>query len=180
MLFRSRPAIIALDAPQGLPGVGRTRRAADAQARTPTSALPADRTALATWKAYRAFIEAGIEIFWAVHKSGGSVDGLGAGTGPLFCETYPRYVLRRLWPELEIPSKRKAPLAYVDAVWSRLKAAGFSCDSTLRPCLDHVDAMLCALAAERSVDDLPPGTVGDPPVVDADERVIREGYIVAP
>ncbi len=42
--------------------------------------------------------------------------------------------------------------------------------------------MLCALAAEACLhaDDLPAGTVGLPPVADPAERVLREGFIVAP
>jgi hypothetical protein len=42
--------------------------------------------------------------------------------------------------------------------------------------------MLCALAAEACLrdDELPAGTVGLPPVVDLAERVLREGFIVAP
>ena len=47
---------------------------------------------------------------------------------------------------------------------------------------DHIDAMLCALAAEACLhaDGLPEGTVGEPPVADEGERVLREGFIVAP
>jgi len=42
--------------------------------------------------------------------------------------------------------------------------------------------MLCALAAEACLlaDGLPGGTVGDPPVADPAERVLREGFLVAP
>jgi len=62
-----------------------------------------------------------------------------------------------------------------------VRAAGYTCVGDIsRP--DHVDAMLCALAAEACLlaDDLPGGTVGDPPVADPAERVLREGFLVAP
>jgi hypothetical protein len=41
---------------------------------------------------------------------------------------------------------------------------------------------MALLAAEACLleDDLPGGTVGDPTVIDPRERVIREGFIVAP
>jgi hypothetical protein len=62
-----------------------------------------------------------------------------------------------------------------------LQEAGYSCSNEIsRP--DHVDAMLCAIAAEACLlaDGLPEGTVGETPVVDLGERVIREGFLVAP
>ena len=52
----------------------------------------------------------------------------------------------------------------------------------MRPTVDQVDAMLCAIAAEACVaaNGLPPGSVGQPPFVDEPAQVIREGYIVSP
>lgn len=46
----------------------------------------------------------------------------------------------------------------------------------------EAEDLVCALAAEACLagDGLPAGTVGLPPVVDPAERVLREGYIVAP
>jgi hypothetical protein len=145
--------------------------------------LPRTRAEFAGWKLYRHFIETGIEIFWSIHEQErASILGLVPvpGAETIVFETYPRYVLLQLWG-LRPPSKRKQPAAYVDFVWSRLREAGYTCDDAVtRP--DHVDAMLCALAAEACLrdDELPAGTVGLPPVVDLAERVLREGFIVAP
>jgi dCTP diphosphatase len=178
------PVVYALDLPQGLARPGSKRREADAAASTPTRVLPADRAELATWKLYKGFVTAGVETFWSIHTNGaGAIEGLGEARDdmPVVVETYPRYVLKRLWPDLKIPSKRQAPEAYTRTVWSRLKARGFRSNSQpMRP--DDVDAMLCALAARASVETggLPAGTVGVPPYIDQEERVIREGYIVAP
>ncbi len=179
------PAFFGIDAPQGLPVPGERTRRADREAQVPTRSLPVTRAELETWPLYRAFVEAGVELFWAVHERElASVLGLvpipdGEGT---VCETYPRLVFSRLFPGVRIPSKRKDPFAYIEAVWGRLQAAGYSCDGVVRPGVDHCDAMLCALAAEACLagDGLPAGTVGLPPVVDPAERVLREGYIVAP
>jgi hypothetical protein len=181
----SQPAYIAFDAPQGLATPGCKRRKADKGAKTPTSTLPADRKELAGWKLYKGLIEAGVTIFWAVYvQELASVMGLEpvAGCPITVLETYPRYVITRLWPGLEIPSKRKKPLKYVDTVWDRLQEFGYSCTSVLRPAVDHVDAMLCAIAAEACLmaDGLPEGTVGSNPTLDTDARVLREGYIVSP
>lgn len=176
------PAVIGLDAPQGLPSRGTGIRSCDRAANTPTRRLPADRGELAAWQLYRGLVEAGVEIFWSAHNCGrGHVAGL-PGTGPVLCETYPRYVIRRLWPNLAIPSKRNDPLTYVDAVWSRIQALGYACPSVERPAVDHVDAMLCALAAKAYLDagGPPSGTVGLPPVIDNEAEVLREGFIIAP
>jgi dCTP diphosphatase len=180
----SRPRVIALDLPQGLPRPGEKRRQADAQAGTPTSVLPADRAALARLSLYKGFIAAGVDTYWAVHENAaGCIAGLGEPSPdrPLVVETYPRYILKRLWPEYRIPSKRKSPDTYTREVWERLRTRGYRCSTEPgRP--DHVDAMLCALAARACVeaDGLPAGTVGEAPYVDGEEGVIREGFIVAP
>ncbi|HEX3554376.1 MAG TPA: DUF429 domain-containing protein [Thermoanaerobaculia bacterium] len=177
------PAFTGIDAPQGLPAGGERSRRADLQAGAPTKVLPRTRAELAGWRLYRPFVEAGIELFWAIHEQEtASILGLVPvpGAETIVFETYPRYVLLQLWGERP-PSKRKEPAAYVDFVWSRLRDAGYVCDDPVsRP--DHVDAMLCALAAEACLleDELPAGTVGLPPVVDPAERVLREGFIVAP
>ena len=177
------PAFTGIDAPQGLPRPGERSRQADLQANAPTKVLPRTRAELAEWRLYRPFVEAGVELFWAIHERElASILGLVPipdGEGTVF-ETYPRYVLLQLWGERP-PSKRREPAAYVDFVWSRLRDTGYACDEPVtRP--DHVDAMLCALAAEACLhaDGLPAGIVGLPPVVDPGERVLREGLIVAP
>ena len=177
------PAFTGIDAPQGLPAVGERSRRADLQAGAPTKVLPRTRAELAGWRLYRPFVEAGIEVFWSLHERElASILGLVLvpGAEGVVFETYPRYVLLQLWGERP-PSKRKEPAAYIDFVASRLRDAGYAWDvDPSRP--DHVDAMLCALAAEACLleDDLPAGTVGLPPVVDPAERVLREGFIVAP
>ena len=154
----------ALDAPQSLPAVGSPRRVADADANTPIRVLPARRADVAP--VYPEFVEAGLTIFWAAHRLGLPV-----------VETYPRFVVRTLWPELTIPSKRREPRRYVAELWARIR----SLDYTSRPpgTHDEVDAMLCALAAEA----FESGSylqVGAPLVVDDGESVLREGYIVGP
>jgi len=181
----SQPAHIAFDAPQGLATPGCKRRKADKDANTPTRRLPADRHELAEWRAYRGLIEAGIDIFWAVYaRDLAAIVGLEpvADHHTTVLETYPRYVIARLWPGLKISSKRKKPLKYVDTVWDRLQEFGCSCTSVLRPAVDHVDAMLCTIAAEACLmaGGPPEGTVGSNPTLDTDARVLREGFIVSP
>ncbi len=177
------PAFTGIDGPQGLPAVGRRARRADLEAKTPTKVLPGTRAELAGWRLYRPFVEAGVELFWSIHEREiASILGLVPvpDAESVVFETYPRYVLLQLWGERP-PSKRRDPAAYVDFVASRLRDAGYTWtgDAT-RP--DHVDAMLCALAAEACLhaDGLPEGTVGETPVADEHDRVLREGFIIAP
>lgn len=180
------PSFIAIDAPQGLPARGERARRADLEAKAPTKILPADREALAGFRLYAGLVTAGIEVFWSIHEQElASILGLVPlpDAGTTVCETYPRYVFQQLFPGVSIPSKRNDPFAYVEAVWPRLQSLGYTCPSVLRPGVDHLDAMLCALAAEACLEAdgaLPPGTVGIPPVVDFEGRILREGYIVAP
>jgi hypothetical protein len=177
------PAFTAIDGPQGLPLPGQRTRRCDREAGVPTKSLPVSREELAVWPLYQPFLFAGVEMFWSIHEQErASVLGLVPlpveGT---VCETYPRYVAACLWPGLKLPSKRRTPDVYIDVVWSRLREAGYSCQSEIsRP--DHVDAMLCAVAAEACLeeDGLPGGTVGEPPLVDPAGRVLREGFLVAP
>jgi predicted nuclease with RNAse H fold len=169
----------ALDAPQSLPRLGRTRRAADAAAKTPTSVLPQDRDAVRSMAAYGAFVDASLTIFWEAHtRALARIPGL-AGSGPPLLETYPRFVIRTLWPDLgrEIPSKRKEPRRYVDELWARLRGLGLAGPAPVRH--DEVDALLCALAARawtggKAVE------VGEPPELDSAASVVREGFIVVP
>lgn len=180
------PSFVAIDAPQGLPARGERARRADLEAGTPTKVLPEDRKALEISRLYVGLVTAGVEVFWSIHERElASVLGLVPlpDAGTTVCETYPRYVFKQLFPGVPIPSKRKAPFAYIETVWPRLQSLGYACPSVLRPGVDHLDAMLCALAAEACLEEdgaLPPGTVGVPPVVDVEGRVLREGYIVAP
>lgn len=161
------------------------RRRADAEANTPTRVLPANRAELATRRLYPGLIRAGVETFWRIYEHGlGDIAGLAprSGSRPFVVETYPRYVIRRLWPELKIPSKTKAPTEFVAVLNQRLRKKGYMWreDVPLRP--DHVDAMLCAIAAEAHLGDdgLPKGTVGVEPTANETERMLREGLIVSP
>lgn len=178
-------ACIGFDAPQGLPAPGEKVRLADKEAKTPTNVLPADRTELENWKLYQGLIQAGVEIFWSVYRwRSVCIPGLEqecTGKTVVF-ETYPRYVIMRLWPGFKIPSKSKNPLTYSSEVYQLIRGLGFSCPGVLIPTHDQVDAMLCALAACSLVeeDELPSGTVGNPPYVDEKCSVLREGLIVAP
>ncbi|MEX2211210.1 MAG: DUF429 domain-containing protein [Gaiellaceae bacterium] len=175
---RYEPTAYALDAPQSLPRLGRSRRSADVGAKTPTSVLPTSRAGIAAMPIYRQFVEAGVEIFWSAQRSGlGAVPGLG-GSGPVLLETYPRFVIRSLWPDLRpIPSKRKASRDYIDALWPRIRDLGLSGPEPRRH--DEIDALLCALAAKAWTEDQAV-LVGEPPELDEDEGVLREGFIVCP
>jgi len=128
--------------------------------------LPARRADVAAMRAYGPFVEAGLTLFWEAHNR----------SLPLI-ETYPRFVIKTLWPELEIPSKRREPKRYIAELWPRIRALGY--ESRQPATHDEIDAILCALAAEAFV----AGAhvqVGAPAVVDEDGGVLREGYIVAP
>lgn len=179
------PSYIAIDGPQGLPARGSNRREADAEANTPTRRLPSGRAQLAGFEPYGALVRAGVELFWKLHV--GKFAGiLGLGRDGIVrlivAETYPRYVAARLWHDLKLPFKTRNPVEYVTAIWERLQGMGYSCPSVLLPTVDQVDAMLCAVAAQSCLDaqGRPAGRVGKPPSIDRRERVLREGYIVAP
>jgi predicted nuclease with RNAse H fold len=174
----SEPAIYAFDAPQGLPAEGRRRRESDRAANTPTRILPANRMEVAKMRAYGPFVAAGVSIFWEAQYRGlGCVPGL-RGSGPVLLETYPRFVVRRLWPELRpIPSKRRAPRSYIAEIWRRVRELGL--DGPEPRTHDQLDALLCALAG-RSWIRQEAVEVGEPPHVDQRAGVLREGVIVAP
>ncbi len=183
------PSVSALDAPQGLPRLDEAVRKADREANTPTRRLPDTRQKLNSWKLYGGLVRAGVLIFWSAHhnrlatifglEDKGASQPTVATDHPLLAETYPRFVLRQLWPGLEIPSKRKEPVKYVDAVWSRLHEVGYECSGVVRPTVDQVDAMLCALAAYAVLEGSA-RIVGCPPVIDEEEHVLREGWIASP
>ena len=171
------PACFALDAPQGLPVAGEQRRAADRLANTPTRVLPSRREDVQAMRAFGALVDAGVTIFWeALDRGLASLDRHSAA--PAIVETYPRFVIRTLWPHLRIPSKRKEPRRYVAELWPRIAELGYG--AAAPPAThDEVDAALCALAAQAwqrgaAVE------VGLAPIVDAAGRVLREGFIVAP
>lgn len=178
------PACYAIDGPQGLPRRGALIRQADLAAGTPTRRLPATRQDLESWRLYRGLIEAGIEVFWSVYERGlGRIPGLEAGPlRPLVCETYPRYLLRRLWPGMEIPSKRRQPMWYGEAVCRQLRSLGYRCHGIIPPTPDQADAMLCALAARAYLHEGGHACLllGAAPTADLEAQVLREGYIVVP
>ena len=174
----------AFDCPQGLSPGKNARRNADQGANTPTRRLPNNWDELNDWKPYGQLIKCGATIFWEVYERGlGSIPGLGTDrTHIKVFETYPNYVLRRLWPTVEIPSKRRDPLGYVNSFWPKLIVLGYRSDSVNRPTVDQLDAAICALVAERMIASRNhlDGTVGTTPTVDQTVRVLREGYIVSP
>ena len=174
---------MAFDAPQGLPRPGERIRAADKDAGTPTQSLPGDRAALENWRARRGLIQVGISVFWWTYeKKLAAVAGMAGDTHDLIlAESYPGYVIRRLWPSMTIPSKRRVPIEYVDTVYAGIQKRGYVCRSVIRPTVQQVDAMLCALAAGAFVEagGLPAGTVGAPPVADEKDSVLRDGYIIS-
>lgn len=120
----------------------------------------------------------------STEKGLGDIAGLSprSGTRPLVAETYPRYVIRTLWPDLEIPSKRKEPERYMEVLSRLIQEKGYAWDQSFALRVDIVDAMVCALVAEACLgsDRLPEGTVGLGPEVHEPERVLREGGVVSP
>jgi len=181
----SRPTHIAFDGPQSLPAIGNERRECDKLANTPTRVLPENRKELNNWKMYKQLIECSIEVFWNTYeKNLAAVAGLNDNPNSdiIIFETYPRYVIKRLWPDEEIPSKRKAPIDYVRKFSFLVKQKGYSFDESKIFSPDYVDAMLCAIAAEdfMKTKGHSAGKVGHPPLVDKKEKILREGFIYSP
>ncbi len=180
------PRCIGFDGPQGLPKQGENVRSADREANTPTKKLPKNRAEMQRWPIYRGLIEAGVELFWTIHeRKYANIPGLPSAknSGLTVFETYPRYIIRRLWPDLKpIPPKTKKPVTYVSRILNLIKELGYRTPTNQMPEVDHVDAMLCAIAAEALNDseELPGGTVGQKPIIDKKEKVLREGYIISP
>ena len=170
----------AIDAPQGFPKHKRKRRCCDKKAQTPTKKLPQNLKEFEHWKLYKGLIEAGIKVFWWIHKSKDNfILGLTDFEGlPTIAETYPRKVAENL--EFgRLPSKRKEPIRYVNHIWGKLSSQGYRCESVIRPSVDQIDAMLCAIAAKsllckKSV------FLGEKPYIDEKEPLLREGFIVTP
>ena len=173
----------AFDCPQGLPklGFGEKRRVCDRAADTPTRIMPLH--GLNSYSGpYASLIQVGVRLF-ATAVSSGQAQLYGYPSSnvarPTICETYPRKILKDSFGFSSIPSKRNKPYAYVNDVWKKLQGLGYACRGVLRPTVDQVDAMLCAVAAEH----LRKGQIralGDPPIWDPQENLFREGYIVVP
>lgn len=175
-------AAVAVDAPQGLPARGRTVRVADKAAGTPTRRLPRHRAEMererydsGTQIMYAQLIRLGVDFFWHHQSrvySSGEFDGKVA-------ETYPRAVLSLLTGMRDLPSKRSDAFAYCSLVMGTLVRLGLRCPGVEIPSVDQADAMLCAYAARCALE----GNmelVGEAPILDDKDRVLREGYIVLP
>jgi len=172
----------AIDAPQSLPKVGHKRRQCDMLAQTPTRVLPENLQGLEDWRLYKGLIELGIQTFWHIYRSGEiRIFGLDDTPElPLVAETYPRKVAEDLGLG-RLPSKRNEPMRYVEHIWSFLQSQGFRCESVIRPSVDQVDAMLCAIAAQSiGADSNASEPLGNKPYVDKEASVLREGFIVVP
>ncbi len=178
----SIPTHIAFDGPQSLPEIGNKRRECDKLANTPTRVLPSNRKELKTWKMYKQLIECGIEIFWNVYRNNlAAIAGLNdkSRSKLVIMETYPRYIIKRLWAKESIPSKSKAPVEYVRKFSALIKKNGYRFDKNKVVSHDYVDAMLCAIVAKDFNESrgTSAGKVGNPPVVDNARKIIREGFI---
>ncbi|GMA61691.1 DUF429 domain-containing protein [Alicyclobacillus fastidiosus] len=182
---------VGFDCPQGLPIIGQKTRLADRQANTPTRSLPQTRhDLLNNHVLYRGLIQLGVSVFWNVFENEqaviyglNAIDAPPSYNKPLIFETYPRFALDTLFGLKSsikyIPSKRKTPIEYIDLVWHRIQRLGYTCSSIIRPTVDQVDSMLCAIAAE----DVVRGScvkVGREPFIDTEDRIIREGFIAVP
>jgi len=181
----SIPTHIAFDGPQSLPAIGNKRRECDKLANTPTRVLPSNRKELQSWKMYRQLIECGIEIFWSVYSNNlASIAGLKdvSKSELVIFETYPRYIIKRLWPGESIPSKSKAKREYIKKFSALIKRKGYSFEENKVTSHDYVDAMLCAIAAEDyfKTNGNSPGKVGKSVMVDNNEKIFREGFIYSP
>jgi len=158
----------AIDAPQGLPGIGRERRRWDELAGTPTRVLPQTLHELEHRKLYKGLIELGVKTFRHIYESA-DIHVFGLDDSYLFpvaAETYPRKVAETMGLK-RLPSKRREPVRYVDYVWHFFQSLGYGCESVLRPSVDHVDAMLCAIAAHSWVADRKTcEALGEKPYVD--------------
>ena len=181
----SIPTHIAFDGPQSLPAIGNKRRDCDKLANTPTRILPSNRNELKSWKMYKQLIECGVEVFWNIYeKDLASIAGLNEKKDSklIVMETYPRYVIKRLWPEENIPPKSKAPIDYVIKFSHLIREKNYKFDESKITTHDYIDAMLCALAAEDylKTNRNSAGKVGSLPLVDNKERILREGFIYSP
>nr|WP_237700076.1 DUF429 domain-containing protein [Alicyclobacillus acidocaldarius] len=172
------------DGPQGLPQLhsGRTRRLCDEKADTPTRTMPLTLSPMYKGP-YASLIKVSIRLFSeAVSTGQARLHGYPPSSnaaGPTIFETYPRKILKDHFGLSSIPSKRKEPHKYVEEVWNALKERDYRCSGVIRPTVDQLDAMLCAVAAEHLLKgqfkDL-----GAAPIWDPVQKIFREGYIVVP
>ena len=181
----SIPTHIAFDGPQSLPLIGNKRRECDKGAKTPTSVLPLTREELKDWKLFKRLIECGVEIFWSIYeKNLASIAGLNSNRNSklIIMETYPRYIIKRLWPEESIPSKTKTPIEYIRKFSTLIKKKGYKFKPPGVMTHDYVDAMLCAITAKDylKTNGNSAGKVGSNLFVDLDEKIEREGFIFSP
>ena len=181
----SIPTHIAFDGPQSLPEIGNKRRECDKLANTPTRILPLTREELKDWKIFKQLIECGVEIFWNIYeKKLASIAGLNNDSNSklIIMETYPRYIIKRLWPEESIPSKSKAKREYIKKFSALIKRKGYSFEENKVTSHDYVDAMLCAIAAADyfKTNSNSAGKVGKSLRVDNKEKILREGFIYSP
>jgi predicted nuclease with RNAse H fold len=172
----------AIDGPQSLPAIESKRRECDRLANTPTRVLPKNRQELQNWKMYKELIHCGVEVFWSSYKNGfANLGGLNKEVNdiPIILETYPRYVIKRIWPSFMIPSKRKTPVEYVNKLIPLIKMMDYEFDESKILSPDYIDAILCAIAAENYLITTGNclGRVGVDPIVDEENQILREGYI---
>jgi predicted nuclease with RNAse H fold len=170
----------AIDAPQSLPARGQVCRKCDKEARTPTRRLPCTLLELERTVLYRAFVECGVRLFAALSQSREyMMVGLELQSRlPKVMETYPRAVALQLGFG-PLPSKRQKPFEYVERVWAGLRGLGYHCNDVVRPTVDQIDAVLCAVAAQSECEDRSE-LLGEAPIWDKAESVLREGFIVLP
>lgn len=126
-----------------------------------------------------------MEIFWSVYqKNLAAIAGLNNDriSELVIMETYPRYVIKRLWPEQSIPSKTKSTVEYIRKISALITQKGYYFDENKVTSHDLVDAMLCAIAAEdyKQETGSSAGKAGRSPLVDNKEGVLREGFIYSP
>jgi hypothetical protein len=151
-------------------------------AQTPTKVLPRSLKDLEHWRLYKGLIELGIKTFWYIYDSKNMrILGLdGPPKLPIVAETYPRKVAEVMGLR-PLPSKRKEPVRYADHIWNSLQSLGYRCESVVRPSVDQVDAMLCAIAAQALMaDEEAWQALGEKPYADKRGSVLREGFIVVP
>ncbi|MCW8803954.1 MAG: DUF429 domain-containing protein, partial [Ignavibacteriaceae bacterium] len=164
---------------------GNKRRECDKLANTPTRVLPSNREELKSWKMYKQLIECGVEVFWNVYnKNLASIVGLNDDIKSelVIFETYPRYIIKRLWAKENIPSKLKAKREYIKKFSVLIKRKGYNFEENKVTSHDYVDAMLCAIAAEDyfKTNGNSAGKVGSPSKVDNKGKILREGFIYSP
>jgi predicted nuclease with RNAse H fold len=186
------PILIGFDCPQSLPEPPSTVRRADKLANTPTRVLPTSLEQLTGENSkkfvYKELIKLGTTLFWNAYiQQIAAIYGLHGNQSIMsnhitLFETYPRFIIKTLFSlkDREIPSKRKQPFLYITKIWSLITSRGYSCSSVIHPSVDQVDAVLCAIAAERLYlkETNQNHIVGTPCKPDNHSQILREGYII--